>query len=267
MAERKAILITGGGSGIGRAIAERFARAGWLCGVADVNRAGAEETVVRLPSGAGRAFDLDVRDRAQWAQALAAFVGEAGGRLDVLANNAGIARGGPFETVLADDNDQLIDVNFKGVVNGVTVALPYLRATPGAVILNTASASALYGSAGLSVYSATKFAVRGLTEALDIEFQGLGVRVRSLMPGFINTPLLDIQVGGSNRIAREDVIESGLEFTPVEDVAEAAWAAVHGDKVHTLVGPTAKRLSLFARFAPGMVRGRMMKMAERRTVD
>lgn len=251
---QKAIFITGGASGIGRAVAQNFARKGWFVGLADVNEVGLTETAALLPDGQSATYLLDVRKREQWAEVLAAFVARTG-RLDVMFNNAGVAGGGP----LAQNDDAVadltIDVNFTGVVHGARAAYPYLKATPGSCLLNTASAAGIYGAAGLSLYSATKFGVRGLTEALDMEWAEDGIKVRDLMPGFIDTPLLDAVLPGSNASAREKVRAAGLEFTPVEVVAEKAWEAVHGNRVHTPIGPTAKRLSFFARFAPGMIGG------------
>ncbi len=251
----KAILITGGGSGIGRATARLFAGAGWRVGLADIDRRGLTHTAA-LIGDAATTYLLDVRDRAGWDETLAAFTGDSR-RLDVLMNNAGIAVGGPFGAIETAELDRVIGVNFTGVAYGARAGYPYLKATPGSCLLNTASASAIYGAAGLAAYSATKFAVRGLTEALDVEWAADGIRVRSLMPGFIDTPLLDATVAGSNRTAREGVVAAGLEFTAVERVAEAAWAAVHGDRLHTLVGPTAKRLAFAARWMPGRLRRRM----------
>lgn len=261
MATAPAIFITGAASGIGRAMAREFASRGWFVGLADVNEAGLAETAALTPEGRSAVYRLDVRSREEWDAQLAAFAKAAGSGFTALANNAGVARGGPFETLSGADDDILIDVNFRGVVNGCRAALPYLKDKPGAVILNTGSASGLYGAAGLSVYSATKFAVRGLTEALDVEFAAYGIRVRSIMPGFIDTPLLTVGVAGSNRTARDTVVDSGLEFTPVETVARRAYEATQGDKVHTLIGKTAEKLAFWARWAPEAVRKQMKKRA------
>jgi NAD(P)-dependent dehydrogenase (short-subunit alcohol dehydrogenase family) len=254
MSIRKAIFITGGASGIGRAVAQHFAGKGWFVGLADMNEAGMTETAALLPPGLSSIHRLDVRSRDEWRSALEAFWSVSGGRLDVLFNNAGIARGGLFADVSEEDHDLLIDVNFKGVVHGAEIGLAYLKRTPESCLLNTCSAAGLYGAAGLATYAATKFAVRGLTEGLDLEWAAYGIKVRSLMPGFIDTPLLDITTSGTNRSAREGVKQAGLEFTPVERVAEAAWDAVHGTRIHLPVGPTAKRLAFMARFAPSFLR-------------
>jgi len=249
----KAIFITGGASGIGRATAQLFASRGWFVGVADINKAGLAETAALLPKGQVSTHVMDVRERAQWETALAEFWEASGGRLDILFNNAGIARGGPFEAVSPEDHDLLVDINFKGVLHGAETGLDYLKQTPDSCLLNTCSAAGLYGAAGLVTYSATKFAVRGLTEGLNLEWAEHGIKVRSIMPSFIDTPLLDITTAGTNRSAREGVKEAGLEFTPVEEVAQAAWDAAQGKKVHTVVGKTAKSLAFAARWAPWLI--------------
>lgn len=250
---QQAIFITGGGSGIGRAVARHFAGQGWFVGIADVNAQGIDETAALLPDGASSRHVMDVRDRDQWAAALNAFSAQSGGRLDVLFNNAGIGSGGQFADIPPEEADRLIAINFGGVVNGIYCALPLLRATPGSAILNTGSASGFYGVGGLAVYSATKFAVRGLTEGLEIEFAKYGIKVRSLMPGFIDTPLLDQVSADSNEPARTRLSASGFEISPVEDVARAAWEAVHGTRIHVPVGKMARRLARLARWFPGLV--------------
>jgi NADP-dependent 3-hydroxy acid dehydrogenase YdfG len=253
----RAAFITGAASGIGRAMAVHFAGKGWRVGLADINAAGLEATAALLPEGSGSIHPLDVRDRAAWDVALADFAGH-GSRIEVVCNNAGVAFGGPLVAHTRGEIDTLIDVNFRGAVYGAQAAHPWLKAAaPGSCLLNTASAAAIYGSGGLAVYSATKFAVRALTEALDSEWHGDGIRVRSLMPSFIDTPLLHGPAGaGSNVSKRDAVVAAGLEFTPVEQVAEAAWAAIHGRRMHTLVGKTARTMGFAAKWAPGLLRRR-----------
>lgn len=258
MTTRKSIFITGGGSGIGRAVAQHFAAQGWFVGLGDINAAGMAETAALLPAGQSSIHRLDVRGRQEWDAALAAFSTAAGGRIDVVHNNAGVAFGGPFESNLQSEIDLLIDVNFRGVAYGAQAAYPHLKASaPGSCLLNTCSASALYGTGGFAVYSASKFAVRAMTEALDTEWLGDGIRVRSIMPSFIDTPLLHGPASANTNVTKRDrVIEAGLEFTPVEQVAQAAWDAVHGTKMHRLVGKTARQMGLAAKWAPGYLRKR-----------
>jgi len=255
----KAIFITGGGSGIGRAVAQRFAREGWRVGLADVNAKGLAETAALLPAGMSDTYIMDVRDRDSWKNDLDDFTSKTGGRLDVLFNNAGIGTGGPIAEMSFEDLDRVVQINLVGVLNGAKIGHAYLAKTPGSCLLNTASASAIYGSAGLSVYSATKFGVRSLTEALDGEWYGDGIKVRDLVPAFIDTPLLQGPAGGSNRTIRDTVTEGGLELSSAADVADAAWNAVHGDAVHTYVGKTAFRMKFAARWMPGQLRKMMRR--------
>jgi len=256
MAEHKAIFITGGGSGIGRAIAEYFAGRGWFVGLGDVDAAGMKGTQERIGTGNSYAHKFDVRDRAAWDEALAAFSIAAGGRIDVVANNAGIPLGGSLSENTVEEIERCLDINLKGVLFGAQASLPHLKKTaPGSCLLNTASAAGIYGTGGASVYSATKFGVRGVTEALDAEWAEFGIKVRDLMPGFIDTPLLEHAPNqGSNEAIRSRVIQAGLEITPALTVAQAAWDAVHGEKLHTLVGKTASNLAFGARWLPGKVR-------------
>ncbi len=251
---RKTIFITGGGSGIGRAVAQHFAAKGWFVGLADIVEAGMHETAALLPAGASSIHVMDVRHSDQWDRALADFTGQTGGKLHVLFNNAGVADGGELHAMDQSKIDRLIDVNIRGVINGARAGFRYLRDTKDSCLLNTASAAGIYGSPGLSIYCASKFAVRGFTESLDLEYRPYGIKVVDLMPGFIDTPLLDVVSPGSNQNARETVKEIGLEFTPLPEVAQNAWDAVHGKKVHFLVGKTARRTAFFARWAPGLIR-------------
>jgi NAD(P)-dependent dehydrogenase (short-subunit alcohol dehydrogenase family) len=251
----RAIFISGGGSGIGRATAQLFAQRGWFVGLGDVSETGMAGTQALLP-GPSFAHPLDVRDPAQWAEALAAFSQAAGGRIDVLFNNAGVAFGGPLMELDESEIDRLIAINFRGAVNGARAAHPHLRAAaPGSCLLNTASAAAIYGAGGLAIYSATKFAVRALTEALDAEWQHDGIRVCSIMPGFTDTAMLDGPANArSNRQKRDAIAGAGRSFLPVGQVAEGAWEAVHGTRLHTLVGKVVRKMHLAARFAPGYMR-------------
>lgn len=264
MSSRKAIFITGGASGIGLATARLFAARGWFVGLADINEAGLAQSRTLLGEGNSSIHRLDVRDLSAWEAALTDFWAVAGERLDVLFNNAGIARGGPFADVSPADHELLIDINFKGVVHGAEAGLPWLRRTPGSCLLNTCSAAGIYGAPGLATYAATKFAVRGLSEALEAEWAPLGIKVRTIMPGFIDTPLLDIVTAGTNRTARDGVRDAGFEFTSVEDVAQAAWDSVHGDRLHLPVGKTAKGLALMARWLPGQLRKRVLQAPQSR---
>lgn len=259
MTKRKAIFITGGASGIGRAIALRFAKEGWFVGLADIDEAGMAETQALLANGFNYAHKLDVRDRAAWDEALRSFERAAGNRIDVVANNAGIPLGGSLSENSVEEIERCLDINLKGAFFGAQASQPFLAKTaPGSCLLTTCSAAGIYGSPGASVYSATKFGVRAMTESLDTEWLELGIKARTIMPSFIDTPLLEHNPNAKeNSSIRQRVESAGLEITPVAEVGEAAWQAVHGDRLHTVVGKTAKRLAFASRWMPGRLRKEM----------
>ena len=252
---KRAIFITGGASGIGLAAARRFRREGWTIGIGDIDEAGMARVADELDAWTMR---LDVRERAQWADALAGFV-EATGRLDVLLNNAGIARYGMFEDVTPGESDLQIDINVKGVVNGAYAALPHLKATHrdfgASRLVNVASVAGIVGSPGLAVYSATKHAVRGLSEALDAEWTRHGVDVACVMPFYVETPILDAGSKGSNRSIR-DAIGDAPVYT-VEEAADVVWQAAHGREREYIVGKAGRQAHFTRRFLPGRLRKRL----------
>ncbi len=207
----KTIFITGGASGIGRAVAVKFGQQGWFVGIADINESGARETAAMLPAGKNSVHKLDVRDREAWDTALADCARASGGRIDVVFNNAGIPLGGQLIENTTSEIERCLDINLKGVLFGAQAAHPWLKASaPGSCLLNTASAAGIYGTPGASVYSATKFGVRAITESLDAEWAPDGIRVCDLMPGFIDTPLIDMNPNaGSNQDIRTTGLEAG----------------------------------------------------------
>ena len=228
-----AIFITGAAAGIGRATAELFAARGWRVGLYDVNEAGVTELAQRL-GGRALAGRLDVTDVAQFERALAGFFEAAGRRLDVLFNNAGIAFCNDFEKIPLARHHAVVDVNLKGVLTGCHLALPYLKRTPGARVISMCSASAIYGTPSFAGYCATKFAVRGLSEALDIEWRRHGIRVMDVMPLFVDTAMV-----ATVEVRPKSLDRLGLRLT-ADDIARAVWRAAHWPrwwpKVHFLPG-------------------------------
>lgn len=255
---RKSIFITGAASGIGAETARLFAKRGWFCGLYDVNMDGVSAVQEEIGEKNCITASLNVCSRDDWRIAVKAFGEATEGAMNVLFNNAGIGRHGWFEDVSGEDNDSIIDVNVKGVINGVQACLPLLKATSGARIVNTASTAGIVGSPQLAVYSASKFAVRGLTEALDAEFRDLDVRVTSLMPWFIETPILEMgDRDGSNHKMSDQLREAGMNVYPVSMAAERAWDAAHGKDVHYMVGKDAERAKFMTRWLPGAIRKRV----------
>ncbi|GAB5482551.1 MAG: SDR family oxidoreductase [Parasphingorhabdus sp.] len=259
---QKSIFITGGASGLGREVARYFAGKGWYIGIADINDAGMAETASLLPEGQSSIHRLDVTDRANWKSAVADFGEITGGTMNVLFNNAGIGEGGPIQEMTDEDIDLMIAINFTGCISGTRACFEMLKNTPDSCVLYTASAAGIYGVADLSVYSATKFAVRGLAESHDLEFNKYGIKSRSLMPGFVDTNIISDVVEGTNQTGKERLEESGVLVSPVSIIGPAAWEAVHGKKVHTPVNKMAKQLAFAARWMPGRLRKQSVELAD-----
>ena len=224
----KIALVTGAGSGIGRATSLVLAREGATVVVSDVNAAGGEETLSAIKDlgGDGMFVHADV-SRAADVEALVDSTVKAYGRLDCAYNNAGIEGyiGGRLHEYPEDIWDRLIDINVKGVWLCLKYEIPQMLKQGGGAIVNTASAAGLVGSRQLSAYVASKHAVVGLTKSAALEYAADGIRVNAVCPGIIDTPMMDRLVAG-----REDYAASistrqpiGRKGTP-EEIAEAvAW--------------------------------------------
>ena len=261
----RAVVVTGAARGIGAGIVQAILTAGGKVALIDLDADAARATAAEFDPEGGRTLALagDVTNPVTLAAAVAA-AGKKLGPLSGWVNNAGIVQMIPATEFSPEKWDREFAVNVAGVMNGAQAAYPWLRASaPGSCLLNTASAAALYGFSGQSIYGATKAGVRSLTETLDAEWAPDGIKVRSLMPSFIDTPLLQHAPNASRNVPiRERVVSAGLEFTPVEVVADAAWDAVHGGKIHTVVGKTARALRFAARWMPGKLRKRAQLLAD-----
>ena len=186
-------VVTGGASGIGRALSEAYVRRGDHVVVADVNGEGADEVASVLSSlgpGTAEGVTLDVRDAAAFAGTVQRARRDRG-RLDRLFNNAGIGIGGDAQEFTIAHWDRVIDVNLKGVVYGVAAAYPLMIEQGFGHIVNTASLAGLIPAPLLSAYSMTKHGVVGLSLSLRAEAREYGVHVSAVCPGFIDTPMLD----------------------------------------------------------------------------
>ena len=216
-------LITGGGSGMGRASCRLFAAEGAKVAVVDRAIEAGEDTVAAIRADGGEALfiEADVAD-APAVEAMVAGTVEAYGRLDVLFNNAGIE--GPSVNLLeyGDDNwHRVLAVNLTGVYLAMKAALPHMVAQGGGVILSTSSVAGLVGLARSSAYAAAKAGVIGLTKTVAVEYGPKGVRANCICPGFISTPMLGRVLAGRE----EDVLNRLAPLRRVgtaEDVARAA---------------------------------------------
>lgn len=214
-------VVTGGGSGLGKALAEELAGRGVAVAVADLDGGRAEE-VARSLGGRSFAFEVDVRDP-DAVQALRDAALDRLGAVDLWVNNAGVAAAGPVGEVPLDDWRWVLDVNLMGVVHGCHVIAPYLRQRGRGAILNVASAAGLISTPDMGPYNASKAAVVSLSETLYGELKPHGVGVTVLCPTFFQTNLLDtarspdpkhMKIAGSlmrrARSQAQDVARAGL---------------------------------------------------------
>ena len=248
---RQSIFITGAASGMGRETARLFAAQGWFVGGFDVNETGLSELQAELGADNCLVRRLDVTDRDDYRAAIAAFGEATGGKMDLLYNNAGIGRGGPFAEQPFEDVIAVVQVNLMGVLIGIHEAIELLKATPNSLCFTTSSSSATFGMANIAVYSATKHAVKGLSEALSVEFKAYGVRVADVLPGVIDTPILP--PGVAEGAPKEGMFRA---IPPVE-VARTVWEAYHADRLHWYVPPELVELDKAATLTPEAVRDQM----------
>lgn len=204
------VFISGAAQGIGAEIARLFHKNGYKVGIYDINEEQAQALAAELGTDAKAGY-LDVSNYRQWQIALQEFKNWAG-ELNILVNNAGILYSGPFENTTIQSHHRTVDINIKGVLNGCHTALAHLKEASFARVINLSSASAIYGQADLASYSASKFAVRGLTEALDVEWQKHHIRVLDVMPLFVQTNMVKNMDAGS-------IQNIGVDLTPA-DVAK-----------------------------------------------
>ncbi|MSQ28730.1 MAG: glucose 1-dehydrogenase [Dehalococcoidia bacterium] len=226
----KIALITGAGSGIGRATALAFAREGARLFLTDISPAGGEETVamVRAAGGEARFMKVDVTQAPEVAAMVQGAV-VAYGRLDVAFNNAGIS--GTMFVPVADYGedawDRVIDINLKGVFLCLKYEMPAMLKNGGGAIVNTASVAGLVGSRVGVAYIASKHGVVGLTKATALEYVTQGIRVNAVCPSWITTPLTDPFMAQDPGLEGRMVTrQPGGRLCTVEEVAEAVvWLA------------------------------------------
>jgi NADP-dependent 3-hydroxy acid dehydrogenase YdfG len=190
--ENKIVVITGASSGLGAATARRLASEGATVVLAARRLDRIESLVDEIAAQGGRALaaQTDVADRVQ-VQALVDTTVQTYGRIDVILNNAGLMPLSPLERLKVDEWDRMIDVNIKGVLYGIAAALPHMRRQKSGHIINVSSVAGHKVISSGTVYSATKFAVRALSEGLRQEVKPYNIRTTILSPGSIETELID----------------------------------------------------------------------------
>jgi butyryl-CoA dehydrogenase len=258
--QNKVAVITGAGSGIGRALARDLAAAGARLALSDVNQVGLQETADSLGLGSDRliteAFDVADRDAFY---AFAERVTGHFGAAHLVFNNAGVALGATVEEMSYEDFEWLMGINFWGVVHGTKAFLPHLKAAGDGHIVNVSSVFGLIGVPTQSAYNASKFAVRGFTEALrqELEMEGGRVSCTSVHPGGIKTNIArNARMGaGVEKITGGDVDKARRDFekmfrTTPEEASQTILKGVKGNKRRVLIGSDARAIDSMQRLMP-----------------
>lgn len=208
----KTAIITGGASGIGLAISQRFAREGAAVAVWDIDEATAQRTADEINAAGGKAIAcrVDVSSRAQ-VEAGAEKVRTELGPINILVNNAGISGFTPFLSLTDDAWDRMIAINLKGVFLCTQVALPDMVAAGWGRVVNISSSSTQNGSPQMGHYVASKGGVIGLTKALALEFADKGITVNNVPPGFVDTPLLRATLS-------DEMVERQIQGSPMKKI-------------------------------------------------
>ena len=260
-------VVTGAGSGIGRALAQQLGTAGSALAIADIDEKGLAETAASLsPQRAVLSTHvLDVSDEAA-VKNFAADVVARHGRVTLLINNAGVALIGTFEEISLEDLRWLMGINFWGVVYGVKYFLPILKQQPRAHIVNLSSIFGIVAPVGQSAYSASKFAVRGFTESLRHELEGSSVSVSSVHPGGIHTPIakharLGAKASPNQHQAAIDFFEKVTPTSP-EAAAERILKGVEKREPRILIGRDARQIDIVQRLRPATYWKLMAKRAQ-----
>jgi len=255
MSDAPKVAITGAGSGLGAAMAHRFAAEGFEVAVTDISRERADAVLVELEQAGARGFSqvLDVTRIEDWA-ALEARVQAKWGGLDVLINNAGVAAAGRCEESSLDDWRWVLDIDLMGVVRGCHTFIPVFRRQSEqgrhGYIINIASFAALSGMAGLSAYGTAKAGVYALSEHLRAELNECGVGVSVVCPAFVRTRLMND--ARSPDPAYRARVERWMDRSGVtaDDVAEMVWKAYCRRQFLVLTHPPTRWAWLLKRWWP-----------------
>jgi NAD(P)-dependent dehydrogenase (short-subunit alcohol dehydrogenase family) len=247
------VLVTGAGSGLGRAIAARFAGAGHRVLVSDVDLAAAEAVAKELGQ---QAIRLDITSDADWRAALDRCQEDWGG-LDVLVNNAGVAAGGRFDRIPLEDWDWIWEINLKGVVRGCRTFVPLFTDQHAGHIVNIASLAGIMNLPAMSSYNVTKAGVIALSETLRLELEPYGVHTTVVCPAYVRTGLGErLRTPDPSIAVLMDKLMSSSKVT-ADDVARQVVDAVARKRFLVLTHPDGRRSARLKRLAPRLVDGQV----------
>jgi NAD(P)-dependent dehydrogenase (short-subunit alcohol dehydrogenase family) len=259
-------VVTGAGSGIGRALAQQLSAAGSGLAIADIDEKGLTETAASLTNkkAAVSTHLVDVSNE-EGMRSFAEDVARRHGRVTLLINNAGVALIGTFEEISLDDLRWVMGINFWGVVYGVKYFLPILKQQPRAQMVNLSSVFGIIAPVGQSAYSASKFAVRGFTESLRHELEGTSVFVSCVHPGGIHTPIAKrARLGAYAPESKQREAAARFEkLTPTTPEAAAGriLKGVDRREPRILIGRDARQIDIVQRLRPATYWKMMAKRA------
>ena len=266
----KVVVITGAGSGMGRELACQAAQQGALLAISDWNAESLAETVdlVKALGAEVRSDVVDVSDRAAVAQWAVEVVGQFG-RVNLVVNNAGVSVTGNFEEMSYEDLDWIVGVNLHGVVNGTKEFLPHLIASGNGALVNISSLFGLVSMPGQTAYNATKYAVRGFTEALREEMliSRHPVTVTSVHPGGIKTGIVrhGRTTANEDRAKLAALFDEKFARMPADKAAAIILKGALSGKARVLVGIDAHVLHHFAKFTGSRYQDVLAYLAPRLT--
>ncbi len=229
MKNLKSIFITGAAGGMGRSTAKLFLEKNWFVGCYDNNK----ENLLELESQLGNKniiYDvLDVTNKENFQDCINKFSIRSNEKLDILFNNAGITEGGFFDEIPYQRHMEIININIIGVINGIYSAVNLLKNTTNSLCITTSSSSGIMGMEMIASYSASKHAVKGLTESLSSEFKRFNSRAADILPGVIDTPMIKDEI-------RKNLPKDGIwRLISSEEIAKTVWNAYQLDKIHWYV--------------------------------
>ena len=229
MNKKKSIFITGAAGGMGSSTARLFKKNGWFVGCYDINESNLNELKNELGNEDIIYQQLDVANKTEFEERLSDFSKNTNGTLDILFNNAGITEGGFFDEIPYENHIKIININVIGVINGIYSAASLLKNTENSLCISTSSSSGIMGMEMIATYSATKHAIKGLTESLSAEFSRFDTRVSDILPGVIDTPMISKEI-------RDHLPESGMwRLISSDEIAETVWASYHSNDIHWYV--------------------------------